>query len=423
MTGKRHLEATIFMLFFAAAGSLWAAAQGRIFGSVIDPQEQPLEGVTVTIVNLDTNDATVRQTNKKGKFTVVLLDATKSFVIRLEKEGYQSFEEALNPVVGDVLRATWMLVEGSGRPAAASTAPGAPSGPEVTSAQAARLWEAGARAFDAGDLDLAIEKFEQFAAENPEVPEAHRALAVAYLRKENYPSAAAAAERWLELSPDDGAGVRILIEAYRTMGDEERAAEALAKLEEIEPDAETARLVFNSGVALFQAGDLEGAVARFERALEMDPELAPAYSVLASLYLNLGQYEESIANAQRHLELEPGEARSHGILYLDYRFLGDQAKADEAFQAMKAANPGYLGEGFLEFGVLDFNAGNIAQAQEIFERVLETLPDQPQAHYYLALCLLSGGETARAKDLLQRFVELAPDDPEAATARDMLATM
>ncbi|MEE9562021.1 MAG: tetratricopeptide repeat protein [Thermoanaerobaculia bacterium] len=423
MTKKRLLEATILILLFTAADSLWAAAQGRIFGSVIDLQEQPLPGVTVTIRNLDTNDETVRETNKKGKFTVVLLDATKRFVIRLEKEGYQSFEEPLNPVVGDVLRATWILAEGTGGPTGAATQPAAPTGPQVTSAQAARLYEAGAEAYDAGDLDLAIQKFEQFAADHPEVPEIHRALAMTYLRKESYPQAAAAAERLLEVIPDDSVGTRIQLEAYRAMGDEERAAEALARLEEIEPSAETAVLVFNSAVALVQAGDFEGAAARFEQAVEMDPELGPAYGALAGIYLNLGQYEKSIATAQRHLELEPNAAASYGILYLDYRVLGETAKADEAFAAMKAANPGYLGAGFLEFGVMHFNAGNVEEAREIFERVLDAVPDQPQAHYFLALCLLNAGETERAKELLQRFVELAPNDPEAATARDMLATL
>ncbi|MGB3563276.1 MAG: tetratricopeptide repeat protein [Thermoanaerobaculia bacterium] len=420
MTGKRLLNATLLILLFAAANTLWAAAQGRIFGTVIDQEEQLLEGVTVTIVNLDTNDETVRETNKKGKFTVVLLDATKRFVIRLEKEGYQAFEEPLNPVVGDVLRATWMLVAGTGSPMAA---PAAPTGPQVTSAQAARLYEAGAEAFDAGDLDLAIEKFEQFAADHPEVPEVHRALAMTFLRKESYPQAAAAAERLLELTPDDSFGVRIQIEAYREMGDEEGAAKALARLEELEPSADTAVLVFNSAVALVQAGDFEGAAARFERALEMDPELGPAYGALAGIYLNLGQFEKSIASAQRHLELEPNSASSYGILYLDYRVLGETAKAEEAFAAMKAANPGFLGAGFLEFGIKHFNAGNVEEAREIFERVLDAVPDQPQAHYFLALCMLNAGDTVRAKELLQRYVELAPDDPEAATARDMLATL
>ena len=423
MTRKRLVEATICVLLVTGAGPLWAAAQGRVFGTLIDEQEQPLAGVTVTIKNLDTNDETVRETNKKGKFTVVLLDATKRLAIRREKEGYQSFEEALEPVVGDVLRATWRLVKGSGAQAGPATAPAAPAGPEATTAKAARLYEAGAEAFEAGDLDLALEKFQEFAAEHPDLPEVHRALAMTYLRKESYPEAAAAAERLLELESGDSTGARIRLEAYREMGDEERAAEALAKLEEIEPSADTARLVFNSGVGLFQAGDLEGAVERFERAVEMDPELAPAYSVLASIYLNLGQYEKSIANAERHLELAPNDPRSYGILYLDHRILGDQDKADEAFAAMKAANPGFLGEEFLEFGIRDFNAGNVAAAREIFERVLETLPDQPKAHYYLALCQLSAGDTAQAKEHLQRFVELAPDDPDAATARDMLATM
>jgi tetratricopeptide (TPR) repeat protein len=411
------------ILFFAVVGALWAAAQGRIFGSVIDQQDQPLPGVTVTIVNLDTNDETVRETNKKGKFTVVLLDATKRFVIRLEKEGYQSFEEALNPVVGDVLRAKWMLVEGTGGPTGVATQPAAPTGPEVTSAKAARLYEDGAEAYDAGDLDLAIEKFEQFAADHPDVPEVHRALAMTFLRKESYPQAVAAAERLLELTPDDSVGTRIQMESYKAMGDKEGAAKALARLEELEPSAETAVLVFNSAVTLVQAGDFEGAAARFEQALEMDPELAPAHGALAGIYLNLGQYEKSVASAQRHLELEPDAAGSYGILYLDYRVLGETAKADEAFAAMKAVNPGYVGAGFLEFGIKHFNAGNVEEAREIFERVLEAAPDQAKAHYFLALCMLNAGDTAPAKELLQRFVELAPNDPDAATARDMLATL
>jgi tetratricopeptide (TPR) repeat protein len=424
MIRKLLLKATLLILLFAGVDTLWAAAQGRIFGSVIDEQDQPLVGVTVTIVNLDTNDETVRETNKKGKFTVVLLDATKRFVVRLEKEGYQAFEEPLNPVVGDVLRATWRLVEGTGGPTGVATQPAAaPSGPGVTSASAARLYEAGAEAFEAGDLDLALEKFEQFAADHPEVPEVHRALAMTYLRKEDYPKAVAATERLLELAPDDSVGTRIQMEAYREMGDEEGAARALARLEELEPSADTARLVFNTAVTQVQAGDFEGAAARFEQALEMDPELAPAYGALAAIYLNLGQYEKSVANAQRHLELEPNEASSYGILYLNYRVLGETAKADEAFAAMKAANPGYLGAGFLEFGIRHFNAGNVEEAREIFERVLDAAPDEPKAHYFLALCLLSAGDTARAKELLERFVELAPDDPEAATARDMLATL
>lgn len=423
MTRKRLIKATIWVLLIACAAAVGAATQGRIFGTVIDEQKRPLEGVTVTITNMDTNDDEVRTTNKKGKFTVVLLDATKRYSIRLEKEGFRTQEGPLEPAVGDILRPTYTLFEGSGGAAAAPTSPGAVSGPEATSQRAARLYDEGAKAFEAGDLEQASQKFEEFAADNPEVPEVHRALAMTYLQKEDYPKALAAAERLLELTPDDNVGVRIQMEAYKAMGDEEGAARALARLEELGPSEETAVLVFNSAVSLVQAGDFEAAAARFEQALEMDPELAPAYAALAGIYLNLGEYEKSIASAQRHLELVPNEASTYGILYLDYRALGENTKADEAFAAMKAANPGYVGAGFLEFGVRHFNAGNVQEARVIFERVLEADPDQPQAHYFLALCMLNAGDTARAKELLQRFVELAPNDPEAATARDMLATM
>ena len=61
-----------------------------------------------------------------------------------------------------------------------------------------------------------------------------------------------------------------------------------------------------------------------------------------------------------------------------------------------------------------------AKAKARFVKVLEMDPNQPQAHYYLALVLVGDGNTAEAKAHLEKFVALAPNAAEAANAREML---
>jgi len=90
---------------------------------------------------------------------------------------------------------------------------------------------------------------------------------------------------------------------------------------------------------------------------------------------------------------------------------------------LKGADSQHIARVMLELGVSSFNAGNMEQAKDMFERILEIQPDHARAHYHLGLCYVSLGDTARGKELLTRFVELAPQDPDAAVAREMIATL
>lgn len=177
----------------------------------------------------------------------------------------------------------------------------------------------------------------------------------------------------------------------------------------------------NEGVAALRAEDDGAAAVAFERALALDPRLAPAHVGLAVARLRLGDPAAARAAAGRALALVPGHARGLAVRYAAARALGAEADATDALTALESADPRAAAEILVERGAERYDAGDVAGSAALALRALELVPDQPRAHYRLALCRLAAGEHGEARRLLLRFLELAPDDPSAAAARDLLA--
>ena len=76
--------------------------------------------------------------------------------------------------------------------------------------------------------------------------------------------------------------------------------------------------------------------------------------------------------------------------------------------------------GLLKLAFDAYDANDKDHAKVRFVKVLELDPNQPLAHYYLALISVAEGNNAEAKSHLEKVVALAPNTPEAASARDMI---
>jgi hypothetical protein len=70
----------------------------------------------------------------------------------------------------------------------------------------------------------------------------------------------------------------------------------------VEPSAQDPRNLFFEALDLKEAGDFEGAIARFQLALSGDPSLAQAMLHVAECFYEIGMYEEAIAESERYLE-------------------------------------------------------------------------------------------------------------------------
>ena len=62
---------------------------------------------------------------------------------------------------------------------------------------------------------------------------------------------------------------------------------------------------FNQGVANYNSGDYEQAMADYNKAVELDPDYALAYYNRGMSYVDSGDLEQAIADFEWYLELAP----------------------------------------------------------------------------------------------------------------------
>ncbi|GGZ95591.1 tetratricopeptide repeat protein [Streptomyces bluensis] len=162
------------------------------------------------------------------------------------------------------------------------------------------------------------------------------------------------------------------------------------------------------GKALRGAGAHRRALAEYERALTLAPDLSRAHRGKALAHADLGDYRAAIDALDRALEQEPDHARSLSTRGEFHRILGryDEALADldRAIRLDPAREFPWASRGatWLRLGDLD-------RALADLDRALELEPDYAWALVRRARVLRDLGEPTRQMEDLDRAVVLQPD--------------
>jgi tetratricopeptide (TPR) repeat protein len=372
--------------------------------------------VTVTLDGRAYGD--IVTTDKKGRATLVFVDATVPYRFTFEKAGHQGLDLEIKPEVGGVSRREIILASLTAAAPQAREPDTEGAAPE-TGNQAIDAFNLGVLAFREGELEAAEGHFREAVRIDPNLALAHSALAGLLLQRLDHAGAAAAAHRLLELEPESVRAYQILSDAYQAMGDEARAAEAIAALSRLEAGTDAAVRAFNQGADAARLGDARRAREHFERAIELDPELAPAYSALGTVQLNQGDFAGALHNAERAMELDPGSLSARKVRYVAHLNLKDAGGAARDLAALVEQDPQWVVATYAKEGLERYNNGEVEAAREAYERVLAAAPSHPRAHYMLGL-IYAQSDAAKARTHFERFLALAPNDPEASTAREML---
>lgn len=210
----------------------------------------------------------------------------------------------LRPADREALRVRYEALRGLGRRDEAEAAQAALKEAEGESATAKRIYNEGSEAYQAQDLDQALAKFQEAARMDPSLFDAHHAIATILVHRGEFAEAVDAAERVLQLAPDDPSALRLGYDVYNGVGDAERAAEIAGRLATVDPEFGAVGLL-EEGNSRFTAGDVEGARAILEQALAVDPDLAKAHYLLGLCEVNAGNNEAAQRHLSRFLELEP----------------------------------------------------------------------------------------------------------------------
>jgi tetratricopeptide (TPR) repeat protein len=412
---KRHRTiAWILVVILVVPGLASAIRKGRLVGRVVDPEGDPIPGVTVTATSVEVPGfKVVETTDKKGVFKIDFDVINVVYNYQFQKVGYQSTEATQTWRKDGTARHDFIM-----QPGATRAVSGAPA--VSTSNQAILAFNAGVAAFEAKDYATAEAKIEEALGHDPELRQAWGALSVIELEQGHYQEAVEAAEQAMALGSTDEVILRTRWEAYRNLGDEAKTAEAREDAENAGRLTEEAKRIHNEAVALSKAGNFEGAFAKFQEAVEVDPNLQVALLGVATTGLKIDRNAEVVAATETILKEDPQNEQAIRMRYNASLKLGDENLIIDALVSLAVVEPDMARDGLWLLALAAYDASDMARAKMRFNKVIEVDPNRPRAHYYLGLIYVSEEANAEAKSHLERFLELAPDDPDAATAEDLV---
>jgi tetratricopeptide (TPR) repeat protein len=168
----------------------------------------------------------------------------------------------------------------------------------------------------------------------------------------------------------------------------------------------------NLGAALFQKGQVDDAAAHYKRALEINPNHAQANYNLGLVLFEKGQVDDAIAHYRKAVKMSPYYPEAHNSLGNALLRKGELDEALEQFQKALEINPDYV-DARSNLGATLFQKGQVDSAVAQYRKALEINPDYVNAHYNLGNALFQKGQLDEAIAQFQKAVEINPDCADA----------
>ena len=155
----------------------------------------------------------------------------------------------------------------------------------------------------------------------------------------------------------------------------------------------SAQQAFNDARALQDSGDLEGALALYGSALEIDPDYAQVHVNLIVVYGQLGRHGEVAEHYERAVSLNPSIAEAHYNYGVSRHLAADYREAAAAFRKALAINSQDANAHNNLANALEQSQQD-AEAAKHYQLAIQHDPSHPQANYHLGRRLRKEGSTA-----------------------------
>jgi protein O-mannosyl-transferase len=163
----------------------------------------------------------------------------------------------------------------------------------------------------------------------------------------------------------------------------------------------------NLGTLLLGRGQMNDAIAHFERALAIQPKAADVHGNLGSALLTQGRVAEAEAHFRQALAIQPDSAQAHNNLG---NVLLQQGRVAEAIRHLETAvkhQPG-LGAAQYNLGTALLQAGRGEEAEAHLRKAVELEPGLAGAHYNLGSVLLQRGQVEAAAVQFREALKIQP---------------
>lgn len=187
---------------------------------------------------------------------------------------------------------------------------------------------------------------------------------------------------------------------------------AIAKFEEaLEINPLDTKALNNLGATLKMKGDLQRPGIYFERAMKLNPTDPMGFNNMGDLLLAMGDNSEARKYFEKAIEVHPGFVRAYNNMGIAFRRDGKYEEAEKWLKEAVELDP-YNELAYYNLGVVYGNMNNNEKAADCYREAIKLDPGFAEAHYNLGNCYIREGRYDEALASCQRAIELKPDNPQ-----------
>lgn len=260
-----------------------------------------------------------------------------------------------------------------------------------------------------GKFDDALAQLAALAAKQPDTKGLAHELGIVYYKKGDYLKAVASFQKALEENPDDSEATQLLGLSYYLAG---RAADAIAPLEKVQTWYPSANVdaAYILGICYMQTKDYSNARKAFAKMFAVPPDSAASYLFTARIMLRFDFAEPAEEYAKKAVELDPQLPLAHSLLGEIYLYKSRIPEATEQLQKELQLNPG---DAAVYYKLADAytRAQKYEEAEKLLQRSIWLDASSTGPYILMGKVLEKKGESALAARALERAIAMDPSNP------------
>jgi tetratricopeptide (TPR) repeat protein len=260
-----------------------------------------------------------------------------------------------------------------------------------------------------GKFDEAIAQLDALAAKQPDAKGLAHELGIVYYKKGDYPNAVASLKKALAEDPGDNEALQLLGISNYLAG---RPADAIGPLEKVQTwfPSTNVDAAYILGVCYIQTKDYPSARKAFAKMFAVPPDSAASYLFTARMMLRLDFDVVAEEYAKKAVELDPKLPLAHSLLGEIYLFKSRLPEATEQFQKELELNPG---DAAVYYKLADAytRAQKYEDAEKLLQRSIWLDATSTGPYILMGKVLEKKGETLLAVRALQRALAMDPNNP------------
>jgi len=212
-------------------------------------------------------------------------------------------------------------------------------------------------------------------------------------------------QQYLGLRPEDAEARYTLGLVFKELGRTELAIEQFEK--SITVVADNAAVHRQLGDAYTKLHRLEEAIAPYQAALALEADDVGTIISLGNIFHGLHRYTQSIPLYEQTLALQPDNVQVHRHLGASYQRIGQTQEAIKCFEQALSLRPDYI-DARIKLAEVLRELGRAEEALVQLEQVIDLKPDETEAHVFLARTLRGLGHAELAIERFERLLSTRP---------------